>query len=261
MKAITKVLMIFIILIFVGCNPQSKTSSSEQSGSNHDDTSQDTNSKDTSMDSDDTKQNLEELQTDQDLKKANWVIEIDDTQQITDTDGLIWNYTLSLYASKMGGTDVNGIYTGEAILNMEPDFESAQALAAREGSELLAMFFKHHSVSQNFTFEIVPYSADVYSKLMKENSDNPLLRFDDPESKTEGLAITQITFLATQEPLNMTIRDDGEVMSGSVPGGGKTVTVPIVISTEGAIAWCHIYDTVHPLNRTFKGVIAGDVLE
>jgi len=194
-------------------------------------------------------------------KNANWVIEIDDTQQITDDMGLIWNYQISMYASKSGGDDVLGQYTGEIVLNMEPDFDSAKALAATEGTELLSMLFKHHSEAQNVTFELVAYDQDVYSDLMKENSpDNPLLQMGDPNSTADSFAITRTTFNATQEPINMTLSDEDGTYSGTVSGRSVTVTVPMEITIQGANVYCFIYETVHPLSRAFKGVVTGDVI-
>ncbi len=194
-------------------------------------------------------------------KNANWVIEIDDTQQITDDMGLIWNYQISMYASKSGGDDVLGQYTGEIVLNMEPDFDSAKALAATEGTELLSMLFKHYSEAQNVTFELVAYDQDVYSDLMKENApDNPLLQMGDPNSTADSFAITRATFNATQEPINMTLSDEDGTYSGTVPGRSVTVTVPMEITIQGADVYCFIYETVHPLSRAFKGVVTGDVI-
>jgi hypothetical protein len=198
-------------------------------------------------------------QSDAQAKEANWVIEIDDTQQITDDEGLIWNYTLSLYASKAGGTDVLGNYTGEFVLDMEPDLNSAKALAAKEGAELLSMLFKHHSEAQDVAFEVVAYSPEAYSELMKENiPDNPLLQINS-SSATDALSITRVTFNATQEPISMTVDDGSGAYSGTIPGGKTSVNVPVEISINGADALCYIFETVHPLDRAFKGVITGDV--
>jgi len=194
-------------------------------------------------------------------KDANWVIEIDDTQQVTDEMGLIWNYQMSMYASKAGGEDVLGSYTGEIVLNMEPDLDSAKALAATEGAELLAMLFKHHSEAQNVTFDVVKYDRDAYSDLMKENApDNPLLPFGNPTSTADSFAITRVTFDATQEPINMTVSDENGSYSGTVPGRQVSVTVPMEITIEDADVYCYIYETVHPLSRAFKGIVTGDVV-
>lgn len=205
-------------------------------------------------------QTTEPEQTQAQAKEATWVIEIDDTQQITDEMGLIWNYKLSMYASKAGGTDVLGNYTGEIVLNMEPDFDSAKALAAREGTELLAMLFKHHSEAKDVAFEIAEYSVDAYAEQMKAAMpDSPLLPVGDPNSQASGFAIAGTTFQATQEPINMTIRDEDGTNSGTVPGRSVTVTVPMEITIEDATVYCFFYGTVHPLERSFKGVITGDV--
>lgn len=194
-------------------------------------------------------------------KDANWVIEIDDTQQITDEMGLIWNYQMSFYASKAGGEDVLGSYTGEIVLNMEPDFDSAKALAATEGAELLAMLFKHHSEAQNITFDVLAYDQNTYAQLMKDNApDNPLLQYGNPNSTADSLAVTRVTFEATQEPINMTVSDENGAYSGTVPGRQVSVTVPMEITIEGADVYCYLYETVHPLNRPFQGIVTGDVL-
>ena len=200
-------------------------------------------------------------QSDRQVREANWIIEIDDTQQITDEMGLIWNYKLSLYASKTGGKDVLGNYSGEIVLDMEPDYDSAKALAQKEGAELLSMLFKHHSEAENIAFEVVEYRPETYSALMKENiPDNPLLQISDPDSETDALAITRITFKATQEPINMTISSEGSVYSGSIPGGETTVNVPMEIMINGASVRFYLFETVHPLERAFEGVVTGDVL-
>ncbi|MEL7608896.1 MAG: hypothetical protein AAGU74_05280 [Bacillota bacterium] len=200
-------------------------------------------------------------QTNPPPKEADWVIEIDDTQQVTDEMGLVWNYKLTMYASKAGGTDALGNYTGELVLEVEPDFESARQLAASEGTELLAMLFKHHSESQDAAFEVIEYTADAYSQMMQQNNpDNPLQGLGDPGASIDGFAVSRVAFAATQEPIDMTIKDDdGDTISGTVPGRAVTVTVPVEITIEGATAYCHIYETVHPLGRSFKGVITGDV--
>jgi hypothetical protein len=200
-----------------------------------------------------------EATTDQTVE-ANWVIEIDDTQQITDDEGLIWKYHLTMYASKAGGEDVSGNYTGEMVLTMEPDFDSAKALAEREGVELLAMLFKHHSEAENVFFEVKEYSQDAYAESMKETvPDNPLLQLGIPDSTADNFAVTRVTFNATQEPINMSLKDEDGGFSGTVPGRKVTVNVPMEITIEGATACCYIYETVHPLERAFLGVITGDV--
>ncbi len=194
-------------------------------------------------------------------KNANWAIEIDDTQQITDEMGLIWDYHMTMYASKAGGEDVLGSYTGEIVLNMEPDLNSAKALAASEGTELLAMLFKHHSEAQNVAFDVAAYDSDVYAQLMKENApDNPLLAFGDPNFTADSFAISRVTFNATQEPIDMTVKDENGTISGTIPGRSVTVTVPMEITIQGANVYCFLYETVHPLSRAFKGVITGDVI-
>jgi hypothetical protein len=200
-------------------------------------------------------------QSEEQTKEANWVIEIEDTQQITDEEGLIWNYALSMYAVKTGGKDVLGDYTGEIVLNMEPDFESAKALAEREGAELLAMLFKHHSEAKNITFEVIKYSPEAYAELMKENiPDNPLLQISNPSASMIGFAIKTITFEATQEPINMTVAGENGTYSGTIPGKKVSVNVPMEITIEDATAFCHLFETVHPLERSFKGIVTGDIV-
>lgn len=200
--------------------------------------------------------------SDMGAKEATWVIEIDDTQQITDEMGLVWNYRLFIYASKAGGKDVLGNYTGDIVLDMEPDFESAKALAAKEGADLLSMLFKHHSQANNISFEVVAYSPETYAQLMKENiPDNPLLQVNNYTDSIYGLAITRITFETTQEPIDWTISDEEGIYSGTIPGGATTVNVPMEITMDGATVFCHIFQTVHPLDRSFKGVVTGDVID
>lgn len=166
-----------------------------------------------------------------------------------------------MYLSKAGGKDVLGNYTGEMVLNMEPDLDSAKKLAEREGAELLAMLFKHYSEAKNISFEVVKYSPETRSKLMKENNpDNPLLQINNPAASIDALAITRVTFEATQEPAGGIVREDNTVGGGAGGGGKTSVTVPVEISVEGATVYCHIYGTVHPLGRSFKGVITGDVI-
>lgn len=193
-------------------------------------------------------------------KDANWVIEIDDTQQITDEIGIIWNYTLTFYASNHGGKDVLGDYSGEAVLKIEPDLASVQAAAAREGSQLLAMLFKYHAEAEDVSFEVFEFSQDKYAELMKENMpDNPLMQFN-PGDAIDFFSVSSTTFDATQEPIDMTIADDDGTFSGTVPGRSTSVNVPFEISFDGATAYCFFYDTPHPLARAFKGVVTGDVI-
>jgi hypothetical protein len=193
-------------------------------------------------------------------REATWSIDISDTQQITDEMGLLWNYTLTFHASKPGGTDPAGEYQGEAVLNIEPDIGSAQALAAREGTQLLAMVFNYHAECESLTFTIASFSQDGYAEQMKTyNPDDPLTQFN-PDDATDYFAITSATFNATQESIPMTISDGKDVISGSVPGRSTTVSVPTEITTDGATAYCFFYDTPHPLARAFKGTVTGDVL-
>lgn len=199
-------------------------------------------------------------QPDSEEKQANWVFEINDTQQITDEEGLIWNYTLSVYASKSGGTDALGSYTGDIVLDMAPDMNSAKALAEGEGAELLAMLFKHHSQANDISFDIVAYSSETRSELMASAApDNPLLQVGGPLTSVDALAVFPVTFEATQEPISMTVSDGQSTGSGTIPGGQTTVTVPVEISIKGADAYFYIYNTVHPLSRAFTGIITGDV--
>ena len=192
--------------------------------------------------------------------EATWVIEIDDTQQITDEMGLIWNYTLTLHASKPGGTDIVGDYEGEAVLSIEPDFESAKQLAASEGTMLLSMLFRFHAECESLSFEVIPFSQDEYAARMKQaNPDNPLAGLNTGEA-TDFFAIASAAFTATQEPVTMTIEDDGEIRTGTGPGSTMEVFVPTELSTDGAKAYCFFYNTPHPLARAFQGIVTGDVL-
>ncbi len=190
-------------------------------------------------------------------QNGDFTIAIEDTQQITDEMGLIWNYQLSMTASKTGGGDVLGNYAGEMVLTMEPDFESAQILAQKEGAELLSMLFKHHAEAENTAFELIQFSPEAYAELMKNNiPDNPLLQLSAPNTTTESFAVSRVTFHATQEPINMTVRDDSGTGSGTIPGRQVTVEVPMEIGVEGSRVTCFIYETVHPLSRAFYGTIS-----
>ena len=198
--------------------------------------------------------------TNEQPREATWSIDISDTQQITDEMGLLWNYTLTFHASKPGGTDPIGEYQGEAVLKIEPDMGSAQALAAKEGTQLLAMVFNYHAECENLAFTIAPFSQDAYAAQMKEhNPDDPLSQFN-PGDATDYFAITSATFNGTQESIPMTVSDGKDVISGSVPGRSTTVSVPTEITTDGATAYCFFYNTPHPLARAFKGTVTGDVL-
>lgn len=192
--------------------------------------------------------------------EATWAIEIDDTQQVADEMGLLWNYTLALYASKPGGADATGEYEGEAVLKIEPDFDSAKALAAREGTELLSMLFRYQAECAQLSFEIVPFSEGEYAARMKAaNPDDPLTQFD-PGASTDFFAVVSATFDASQDSIVMTINDDGEIKTGSTPGRAASVTVPVEITFNGANAYCFIYNTPHTLDKAFKGTASGDVL-
>ena len=242
LKRLVGIAVLLSVLMLVGCSAQAPSS---QSSSQNEPTA--------------AEQSSQPAPTKEQTKEANWVIEINDSQQVTDADGLVWNYKLSMYASKTGGNDVLGNYTGEIVLNMEPDLDSAKALAAREGAQLLAMLFEHRSEAQNVSFEVMEHDADQYAKLMKQAMpDDPLLQFD-PTTTIDCFAITNVTFQATQKPIQMTISDDEGAISGSVPGRTVTVTVPMELTIEGATVYCHIYETVHPVGA-FKGVITGDVI-
>lgn len=203
----------------------------------------------------------EPLKSNEKEKNANWVIEIEDTQQVTDEAGVIWNYKLSMYASKADGTDVLGNYTGEMTLDMDPDIDSVKALAAKEGAELLSMLFRHQSIAKDVSFEVVKYSQETYNSLMKDNASDLQLRpVGLPDSPLDAVAVSKVTFEATQYPINMNVKDGDVAGSATVPGGKTTVTVPAEVEIEGATAYCYIYKTIHPLGRAFKGVVTGDVL-
>lgn len=192
--------------------------------------------------------------------EATWVVEIDDTQQITDEEGVIWNYTLTLYASKPGGVDATGEYTGEATLKIEPDFDSVRQLAANEGAELLSMLFDFHAECDSLSFEMVPYSQDAYATRMKAvNPDNPLAALS-LGIDIDDFALVSAAFTATQVPVNVTLESDGTVASAEGPGSTTQVAVPTEISTYGAAAYCYFYGTPHQLARAFSGTVTGDVL-
>lgn len=199
-------------------------------------------------------------QTDAQPKAATWVIDINDTQQITDELGIIWNYTLTFHATNPGGTDVLGDYTGDAVLKIEPDFDSTKAAAAREGTQLLSMLFNYHAECDSMTFEVFDFNQDKYAALMREyNPDNPLQQFD-PGTATDFFAVSSATFNSTQEPVSMTIQTDEGPFSGSGGGGGVTVTVPFEITVDGATAYIFFYSMPHPGVPGFKGTLTGDVL-
>jgi hypothetical protein len=193
-------------------------------------------------------------------KNATWVIDINDTQHVTDELGIIWNYTLTFHASKPGGTDVLGEYAGEAVLKIEPDFDSVKAAAAAEGTELLSMLFNYHAECDAVSFEVFEFSMDKFAELMKEhNPDNPLSQFNAGDA-TDFFTVGTATFNSTQEPVSMTIQTDEGPFSGSGGGGGITVNVPFDISVDGATAYIYFYSMPHPGVPGFKGTITGDVL-
>jgi hypothetical protein len=181
-------------------------------------------------------------------KNATWVMEIDDTQEYTDELGIIWNYTLTLHASKPGGTDVTGEYAGDAVLKIEPDFESVQSAAAREGTELLSMIFNYSAECDSLSFVVEEY--------FKETGDVPLA----PLVPTDFIAESSALFNATQEPVGMTIQDDDGVFSGAGGGGAATVDVPFRIDITGASVSIKFDNLPQPFETSFNGTISGDVL-
>ncbi len=193
-------------------------------------------------------------------KNATWVLDINDTQQITDEMGIVWNYTLTFHASKPGGTNVTGEYAGEAFLEIEPDFGTVQAAAASEGTQLLSMIFNYYAQCESLTFVVEKFSMEEYNAQMKQyNKDSPLQPLE-PGVAMDFFAVTGAVFNATQEPVTMTIQDEDGPKTGSGGGGGTTVNVPTEISVDGATAFVFFYNTPHPLARAFKGTITGDVL-
>lgn len=187
-------------------------------------------------------------QTDTAPKNANWVMEINDTQKYTDELGIIWNYTLTLHASKSGGTDVTGEYTGDALLIIEPDFASVQAAAAGEGTTLLSMLFNYRAECQSLSF--------VVEKLGSETEDGPLA----PLTNIDFTAESSAAFDATQEPVTMTIQDEDGPKTGSGGGGGAAVTVPFTVDITGASVSIKFANLPQPFETAFNGTVTGDVL-
>jgi hypothetical protein len=193
-------------------------------------------------------------------KNATWVIEINDTQQVTDEMGIIWNYTLTFHASKPGGTDVTGEYAGEANLTIEPDFDSVQAAAASEGTILLSMIFNYYANCESLSFVVEKFSEGEYTAGQREfNKDAPLHPLE-PGTDIDFFSFGNALFSATQEPITMTIQEDDGPRTGSGGGGGDAVNVPIEISVDGASVYLFIYNAPHALGEAFEGIVTGDVL-
>jgi hypothetical protein len=192
--------------------------------------------------------------------KATWVVDINDTQQITDDNGIIWNYTLTFHASKPGGRDVTGEFAGDALLKIEPDFASAQAAAAKEGTQLLALIFNYRAECEGLTFTVEKFSQDDYAAQMQEYTKTVPYQPLDPGVSTDFFAVTNAVFNSTQEPVAGTIQTDKGPFSAAGGGGGTTVSVLTDISVDGASAYVFLYNTPHPLARAFTGTITGDVL-
>lgn len=184
----------------------------------------------------------------EELKNATWVMEINDTQEYTDELGIIWKYTLTLHASKPGGTDVTGEYAGDAVLKIEPDFESVQAAAAGEGTELLSMIFNYSAACDSLSFVVEEY--------FKETEDVPLA----PLVPTDFIAESSAIFNATQEPVAMTIQDADGVFSGAGGGGQTTVDVLFRIDITGASVSLKFDNLPQPFETSFNGTISGDAL-
>lgn len=193
-------------------------------------------------------------------KNATWVIDVSDSQQITDSMGIIWNYTLTFHASKPGGTSATGTYNGDAQLKIEPDFASAQAAAASEGTTLLSMLFNYHAECQALSFVVEKFTPEAYAEQLKPFSKDIPLQPLVTGTEADFFAVTGAAFNGTQEPITMTIQDDDGPKTGTGGGGGAAVTVPTEITLDGATAYIHFYGTPHPLDRAFKGTVTGDVL-
>jgi hypothetical protein len=200
----------------------------------------------------DEQQAPEPSPSDNEPKQATWVIDINDTQQITDETGIVWNYTLTFHASKPGGTNVTGEFAGEAILKIEPDFASAQAAAAREGTELLAMIFNYHAECESLSFVV----EKVIQEEQGDDGDLPLA----PLVPKDFSAVSSAIFNSTQEPVGMTIQTDEGPFSGSGGGGGVTIDVPFEIIIYGASVSVFFGSMPHTGVPAFNGTITGDVL-
>lgn len=252
------VIMFISAFLLTGCNAQKTQADTENDAAGA--SSSVPSKMDSSVMPSDAQQAPEPPQTNAPPKNATWVLDINDTQQITDELGIIWNYTLTFHASKPGGTNVTGEYTGEALLKIEPDFGTTQAAAARDGTQLLSMLFNYHAECETLTFIVEKFTEEEYTAQMKQyNKDIPLLPLD-PGVSTDFFAVTGAVFNATQEPITMTIQDDDGPKTGSGGGGGTTVNVPTEISVDGATAYVFFYNTPQPLERAFKGTITGDVV-
>lgn len=193
-------------------------------------------------------------------KQASWVIEVNDTKQYTDELGIIWNYTLTLYASKPGGTNVTGEYLGEANLKIEPDIGTVQTAAASEGTTLLSMIFNYYADCESLSFVVEKFDEAEYAAEQTEFNKNAGLQSLETGENMDFFAFGDGVFNATQEPVTMTIQTEKGPKTGSGGGGGATVDVPIEISIEGATAYIFIYNLPQPLGDAFKGTVTGDVL-
>ena len=63
-----------------------------------------------------------------------------------------------------------GEYAGEALLEIKPDFASAQAAAASEGTGLLSMIFNYHAECDSLSFTVEP----VIQEEQGDDGDIPL---------------------------------------------------------------------------------------
>lgn len=195
------------------------------------------------------------------LKNADWIMQVDDTQDYTyEGSGIRYHCQLYLYASKTGGTDVLGHYTAQIVLKMEPDAQQLAAMLAEDGEivdSLSGGDTRFESIGA--TFDMVAYSAKSFSATLKEIAPNqPLLQMALPGTGENAMALKVHTMsMVLTAPEGTSHDENGNEGAGWGGGSTRTVEQPIVILVNGGTAY--VTFPKYEFERPFKGTIVGTV--
>lgn len=194
-------------------------------------------------------------------KNADWVIQLDDTQEYTNKEsGFLYHCNLYLYATKAGGTDVLGAYTGQIVLKMEPDLEQLAEMIGEDGL-IVDSISGGGVLLEGFgaDFEMVAYNAKDYAKTMKEIfPDQPGLQMTYPNTSINAMALELISMKFHYDSVEASGHDEsGNVGQGWGNNAESETEEPVVIQVDGATVYVSF--PRYGFDRAFKGTVVGNV--
>lgn len=193
--------------------------------------------------------------------EADWVIQLDDTQDYTNKDsGILYHCNLYIYAEKAGGTDVLGRYTGQVVLKMAPDLEQLAELMGEDGLTVDAIS-GGDMLLEGFgaEFDMIAFNAKEYAEKMKEIiPDQPGLQMTAPNASDNAMSLELVSMKWKFDGGEGSAHDESgnETQGWGVDAKGETEE-PIVLLVDGAT----VYVTFprYGFDRAFKGTIIGNV--